>query len=244
MVNEEMYRVAWRRKHDINERGLFAYIQTKLGAETKAYIKSLEGRSPQTFHITNHFNERWMLGILKDAYTKFGLKQGEFMDSVQKKAEGDLFDETWLLFLLGFFANITEFFIVLGIINTIKSDIKRFVDDKVSQGIPTAAIITLLGLYLTQKNIIRSQTIARTETTRIMNLASGVWANVQGRELKKKWIVTLDGKERPSHNAMADYPAIGSKELFLVGGSLMSGPGDGNAPAQEVVNCRCGLMYI
>jgi hypothetical protein len=244
MVNEEMYRFAWRRRHDINERGMYAYIQTKLNIETKAYIKSLDGRSRQTFHITNHFSERWMLSILKDVYKKFGLKQGAFLDSFQKKAEGDLFDEAWLLFLLGFFANITEFFIVLGIIGTIKNDIKRFVEDKVSQGIPASAVITLLALYLTQKNIIRSQTIARTEMTRIMNLSSQVWANTQGKELKKKWIVTLDGKERPSHNAMASYPAIGMKELFLVGGSLMSGPGDGNAPAQEVVNCRCGLMYI
>ena len=239
-----MYRVAWRRRHDINERGMYAFIQTKLAVETKAYIKGLQGRSPQTFHITNHFNERWILSILRDAYTKFGLKQGGFLDSFQKKEEGDLFDQSWLLFLLGFFANITEFFIVLGIIGTIKNDIKRFVEDKVSQGIPTSAIITLLALYLTQKNIIRSQTIARTEVTRIMSLSSQVWANTQGRELKKKWIVTLDGKERASHNAMANYPAIGMKELFVVGGSLMAGPGDGNAPANEVVNCRCGLMYI
>jgi hypothetical protein len=244
MVNEEMYRVAWRRRHDINERGMYAFIQTKLNVETKAYIKSLEGRHQSTFHITNHFNERWILSILKDAYIKFGLKQGKFLDSIDKKEEGDLFDQAWVLFLLGFFANITEFFIVLGIVNTIKSDIKRFVEEKVSQGITASAIVSLLAIYLTQKNIIRSQTIARTEVTRIMSLSSQVWANTQGKELKKKWIVTLDGKERASHNAMASYPAIGMKELFLVGGSLMTGPGDGNAPAQEVVNCRCGLMYI
>jgi hypothetical protein len=244
MVNEEMYRVAWRRRHDINERGMYAFIQTKLNVETKAYIKSLEGRYQSTFHITNHFNERWILSILKDAYIKFGLKQGKFLDSIDKKEEGDLFDQAWVLFLLGFFANITEFFIVLGIVNTIKSDIKRFVEEKVSQGITASAIVSLLAIYLTQKNIIRSQTIARTEVTRIMSLSSQVWANTQGKELKKKWIVTLDGKERASHNAMASYPAIGMKELFLVGGSLMTGPGDGNAPAQEVVNCRCGLMYI
>lgn len=85
MVNEEMYRVAWRRRHDINERALFAYIRTKLAVETKTYLNSLEGRNPQTFHITNHFNERWLLEIMRDAYTKFGLKQGKFLDEYQKK---------------------------------------------------------------------------------------------------------------------------------------------------------------
>jgi len=244
MVTEEMYRVAWRRRHNINERGMYAYIQTKLAIETKEYIKGLEGRNPLTFHVTNHFNERWLLGILKDIYTKFGLKQGEFLDRYQKKEKGDQFEQSWLLFLLGFFANIGQFFIVLGIMNSIKNDIKRFVDDKISQNIPTGAIITLLAVYLAQKNIIRSQTIARTETTRIMNLSSGIWADTQDKVLRKKWIVTLDGKERASHNAMASYPAISVKELFSVGNSLMACPGDASAPANEVVNCRCGLMYI
>lgn len=243
-MNEEMYRVAWRRRHSINERAMYAYIQTKLAIETKEYIKGLEGRNPLTFHVTNHFNERWLLGMLKDIYTKFGLKQGKFLDTYQKKDEGELFYQLWLLFLLGFFANIGQFFIVLGIMNSIKNDIKRFVDDKISQNIPTGAIITLLSVYLAQKNIIRSQTIARTESTRIMNLASEVWADAQQKVLKKKWIVTLDGKERASHNAMASYPSIPINELFSVGGSLMSCPGDASAPANEVVNCRCGLMYI
>lgn len=244
MVKEETYRLAWLRRHNINERALYAFISTKLGAETRRYVRSLEGRNPSAFHITNHFNERWLLIMIKDAYLKFGLKQGSFLDGYQKKEEGDNFTEEWALFILLLFRDVSQFLIILGIINTIKNDIKRFVEDKVLQGIPTMAIITLLGLYLSQRNVIRSQTIARTEVTRIMNLASEQWANLQKKELKKKWIVTLDGKERASHNAMASYPAINLNKKFMVGDSLMSGPGDSSASPSEIVNCRCGLMYI
>ena len=185
-----------------------------------------------------------MLEILKDAYIKFGKKQNEFLNGMNKKSEEDEFNNAWLFAILLLFNNITEFLVILGIIRTIKGDIKRFVDDKLMQGIPTNAIITLLMLYLTQKNIIRAQTIARTEITKIMNLASLEWAKLEKREIKKKWIVTLDGKERASHGAMADYPAIGIYEKFIVGGYPMNAPGDNSAPAAELVNCRCGLMFI
>lgn len=244
MVTDEVYKVAWRRRHDINERALFAFIRTKLGAETRAYIASLEGRNPNTFHITNHFSEKWMMEMLRDAYKKFGIKQAEFLDRYQKKEEGDNFESEWALLLLLLFRNITEFIVVLGIISTIKSDIQKFVEDKAKQGIPASAIITLLALYLTNKNIIRSQTIARTEVTKIMNTASDLWASLQNKIVKKKWMVIMDGKERKSHHDMDSYPAIGIKEKFLVGGYPMMYPGDSSAPASEIVNCRCGVRYI
>lgn len=243
-MTEEQYIRAWTRRHDINERGFYAFLQTKLNIETKAYIQSLEGRNPSTFHITSHFSDKWMMEILKDAYYKFGRKQNEFLNGTNKKAEDDEFNNAWNLAVLLLFNNLVEFIVILGIIRTIKNDIKRFVEDKVSQGIPTTAIITLLGLYLTQKNIIRAQTIARTETTKIMNLASLEWAKLEKKEIKKKWIVTLDGKERATHNAMANYPAIGLSEKFIVGGFLMNAPGDNSAPVSELVNCRCGIMFV
>jgi hypothetical protein len=133
---------------------------------------------------------------------------------------------------------------ILGIIRTIKIDVQKYVQQKLDEGISAEAIITLLSVYLTSRNIIRSQTIARTELTKIMNLAGEQWADLQSKPLKKKWIVTLDGKERASHNAMAGYPSIALNEKFVVGGSLMDRPGDASAPANELVNCRCGLMYV
>jgi hypothetical protein len=77
-----------------------------------------------------------------------------------------------------------------------------------------------------------------------MNLASQSWAESQKKVLTKKWIVILDGKERPSHNSMASYPTIPLNEKFNVGGNLMTGPGDNSAPPSELVNCRCGLMFL
>lgn len=245
MVNQELYAKAWKRKHDLFERALYAYLLTKMNAETRRYIKSQEGKNPKTYHITSFFSEKWMTDMLKDAYKKYGIKQLEFLNSYSKKADFNNDDElAWAIFLLTFFSDIENFYIILSIVRTIKKDIQRFVESKLEQGIPASAILTMLALYLTQNNIIRATTIARTESTRIMNYASMVWASKQNKALTKKWIVILDGRERPSHNAMANYPAIPIGEKFLVGGTLMNAPGDSSAPPQEVVNCRCGLMFI
>jgi hypothetical protein len=245
MVNEQLYAKAWKRRHDINERAFYAFLHTKLNAETKRYLKSQELKNPKTFHITSHFSEKWMMEILKEAYWKFGKKQFVFLNGYNKKEDIDPNDENaWSIYLLLFFSNIENFYIILGIIRSIKNDIKRFVEDKIERGVPASAILTMLGLYLIQNNIIRASTIARTEITRIMNQSSIVWANNNGKVLTKKWLVILDGKERPSHNAMADYPSIPLGEKFLVGGSLMNAPGDSSAPPQEVVNCRCAIMFM
>lgn len=244
-MNEQLYAKKWKRRQEINERALYAFIHTKLNIETKSYLKSLEGRNPNTFWVTSNFSQNWMLEMLKEAWMKFGIKQGKFLQENQNKALNDEdFYNAWLIFMATFFSNMQNWLILLSIVSTIKKDIERFVKDKIDQGIPTNAIITMLGLYLIQNNIIRATTIARTETTRIMNNASVIWANNSGVELMKKWIVILDGKERASHNAMASHPSIPMSAKFNVGGYMMNAPGDSSAPAQEVVNCRCGLMFI
>lgn len=242
-MNEALYAKKWKRRQEINERALYAFIHTKINIETKKYLTSLEGRNPNTFWITSHFSQNWMQEILKEAWMKFGTKQGKFVQENQSKALSDIeFDNAWMIFLTMFFMDVKNWLILSSIVTTFKRDIERFTKDKIEQGLPTNAIITLLGLYLMQNNIIRATTIARTEVTRIMNNATLVYAQSSGVELMKKWVVILDGKERASHNAMASHPAIPISGKFNVGGYMMSSPGDSSAPAQEVVNCRCGLM--
>lgn len=244
-MNEKIYALKWKRRQELNERALYAFIHTKISVETKEYLKSLKGRNPNTFWITSHFSQNWMIGILKEAWMKFGIKQGKFMQENQTKALNDQdFQVAWLLFMTTFFSDVKNFLIVMSIVNTLKKEIEKFVKDKIEQNIPPTAIITLLGLYLVQNNIIRATTIARTETSRIMNNASIQWAKASGVELMKKWIVILDGKERASHSEMASTPPIPLSQKFIVGGYPMDFPLDSSAPAQEVVNCRCGIMFM
>ena len=87
----------------------------------------------------------------------------------------------------------------------------------------------------------KSLRIAKTEGHRIQQEAT---YNVQQRAIQrgasvvKQWDSTLDGRTRPSHQAV-DGEIVGVNEPFSNG--LMY-PGDPNGSASEVVNCRCCLL--
>lgn len=93
----------------------------------------------------------------------------------------------------------------------------------------------------------RADAIARTETHQAAMYSSKRTAQKISAEnqveLKKKWIPVEDGRTREEHVAMADSPAIGMDELFIVGGEKMDRPGDPSASARQTVNCRCILVY-
>lgn len=247
MANEQMYAVAWRRRHELNERAFFQYLLTSFNAEGRRYLQAIEGRDPATWGVTNHFSQSWLLGMVKDAYLRYGKKQYSLLNQMvtkQEEEEEQMFDMSWAILVASLFMNIDNFMVVAGINNTVKKEIQKFVMNGLKQGLTRERLLVELEIFLRKQNVVRASAIARTEITRIMNQASMLWAQLQPTPLKKKWVVILDGKERPSHNAMASAPAILLNEKFLVGGSLMDAPGDVTAPAQEVVNCRCSLMFV
>ena len=63
-------------------------------------------------------------------------------------------------------------------------------------------------------------------------------AKARGANILKQWDSTLDGRTRPSHQAI-DGEIVDVEETFSNG--LMY-PGDPNVSASEVVNCRCALL--
>ena len=86
--------------------------------------------------------------------------------------------------------------------------------------------------------------IARTAITGTENRArvdSYVSANDMGIQCEKQWMAALDGRTRDSHRAL-DGEHVKPDEVFDNGCRF---PGDPQAPASEVYNCRCTLVaYI
>lgn len=94
----------------------------------------------------------------------------------------------------------------------------------------------------------RATTVARTEAIGALNAAK-LEAFRQYRDewgeddLVKVWISTDDARTRPTHVA-ADGQRAGLDEAFIVGGARLQFPGDPTGPADEVINCRCGLLLV
>lgn len=89
----------------------------------------------------------------------------------------------------------------------------------------------------------RARTVARTEVVGAYNgglhdAFSMIVTNDPGTEYVKRWLATEDTRTRPDH-VEADGQTVPFDQPFIVGGFQMQHPHDPDAPAKEVVNCRC-----
>lgn len=96
----------------------------------------------------------------------------------------------------------------------------------------------------------RAEAIARTEMTRINNLAQFSTQEQAGNlipGLLKRWIATARGNTRATHiSAHRRYfnDPIPIDEPFRVGRSELMYPGDPRGEAKETINCRCTMATV
>lgn len=110
-----------------------------------------------------------------------------------------------------------------------------------------AAAVTGIRAYLSSANAkwrSKSLQVAQTEGDRHVQAATLAAAfRMQRRDglpREKTWVSRDDNRVRPTHE-VADGQTRPIGVPFIVGGSEMMYPKDPSAPAQEVVNCRCGM---
>jgi len=111
-------------------------------------------------------------------------------------------------------------------------------------------IIKEIGEYKGRFATYRAERIARTEIVGTSNWASinSAKATGLGKKLKKKWLASVDGRERDTHREMNSKRAIEMDEFFEVrrvdgGFDKMQYPGDPRGSAGNVINCRCAIIY-
>lgn len=88
----------------------------------------------------------------------------------------------------------------------------------------------------------RARLIARTEMIGAANAASLAMVRETGAATHKRWLATNDARTRPTHRD-ADGQVVAVDAPFQVGGAQLQYPGAEGAPASEVCNCRCTLVY-
>ena len=126
--------------------------------------------------------------------------------------------------------------------------IRQLIAESLREGLGPEEIARRLDTQLRTDNRARAIAIARTETHSASLVASQARAEASVLTLEKEWLTTIDGRERPWHLAM-DGKRVKQKERFRVGPTLqgatdsMLHPGDTDASAANLVNCRCGLMW-
>lgn len=90
--------------------------------------------------------------------------------------------------------------------------------------------------------------IARTETTTATNYATTLAAENSEYELEKTWISVQDNRTRRPPKSIYDHldmngVTVDMYQPFFTSGENIQYPGDPNAKAGNVINCRCKVVY-
>lgn len=92
----------------------------------------------------------------------------------------------------------------------------------------------------------RARTIARTETHNAATFAMQETADdlqeTLGITMTREWVAIDDERTREAHSE-ADGQEVGMDEPFDVGGESLDRPGDPSGSPENVINCRCTLLY-
>jgi uncharacterized protein with gpF-like domain len=88
----------------------------------------------------------------------------------------------------------------------------------------------------------RALTIARTETGIAASVGADAAADATGLHLDKVWFATADERTRADH-AQAHNQRVPMNGLFVVGKSRLRYPRDPNGPPEQIINCRCMVLY-
>jgi uncharacterized protein with gpF-like domain len=124
----------------------------------------------------------------------------------------------------------------------------RTVDNAIANDEPLtqSQIDMMVGRYRDRYLALRADTIARTETMRVLNEARQEAVDqvvedtgIEPSRVTRTWVATLDDRTRDTHAEM-DGQIVGMDEPFVSpSGATLMYPGDPDAPPEEVINCRC-----
>lgn len=128
----------------------------------------------------------------------------------------------------------------------------KTVEDAISGGrpLPEKLITDLVEKYRLKRLADRAETIARTESTRVTSQAReetyvqiAQKLGIGHNRLIRQWNATEDDRTREWHWSMdGDEAALGQPFIDGLGNALMY-PGDPDAPAETVCNCRCAMTF-
>lgn len=112
--------------------------------------------------------------------------------------------------------------------------------------LPAETIGKSIVAYERRLLALRAETIARTETITALNAATYEAAlqavdsgAVLESQVRRVWRSAMDGRVRETHRDL-NGETVGLRESFTSpSGASLRYPGDPNAPASEIINCRC-----
>jgi F like protein len=116
--------------------------------------------------------------------------------------------------------------------------------------LPEARIDTMVDRYRQRLLQLRGETIARTEALRVGETTRNISvyqaadrAGTPYSQVVKQWMATRDKRTRETHAAMDGQARLLEDNFDSPSGAALAHPGDSDAPAEEIISCRCTTAY-
>lgn len=187
---------------------------------------------------------------IQDIYIQYAIVTGnrvlrEINKSVTEVKAGFGFDEKWTGEVIRFFRLYLLNKAVLPVSKETRERLIKVIQDAVTKGWGVDKIAA--ALRSDDFSMIRARLITRTELSKAEWYGHELAAQESEFEVVTEWIAADDPRTRQSHNEM-DGKTHKPGEYFqvpvykgrtIIGYDTMTGPGDPNGSAGNVINCRC-----
>ena len=134
----------------------------------------------------------------------------------------------------------------MNIAQTTANNIKKIVENGLLNGDSVDEIASTIKSDASF-GIKRSRTIARTESTKAVNMATDQayqTAAANGINIRKQWLSSDDEKVRPTHQDL-DGQTVGVNEDFVIVSTGKTAPSPAAfGEASEDINCRCTIVAV
>lgn len=195
----------------------------------------------------------WRESVLAGAVFPVEQEKAAFV-ALETKADAETLFERIVREFLNRFGG----FKITQIIQTTRDQIMRAAERGVADGMGIDQIAKVMRETVPALSRTRAHIIARTEVHTAAMYASEEVAKTAAAPMNKRWISVFDHRTRDfgegdgvmdefNHRVMNEV-TVGPDQLFEVPSKngaveLMTGPGDPNGSAGNVINCRCALIY-
>lgn len=136
---------------------------------------------------------------------------------------------------------------VTQINRTTENQIRGIIRAGLDEGLGVDRIGRRIRELSTPFSALRAHVIARTETHTAANFGAQTAAELTGLEMKREWVSTMDSRTRDEPEAdhvQANGQIVGMKEPFIVSGERLMFPGDPRGSAENVIMCRCSVVFL
>lgn len=243
----DLYSLHTIRRNKRFERAFLKPVYTVLKNEMRRAAKMVRaGKS-------NEYLASWIIidGLasrLQNLIETVGLFYAKFTtrEIVKSQTKGFGLDQEWINLINEYFRTDLLNKAVLPISNTTRAKIFQMITDGVQNGWSIDRIA--FELENSDFPLWRARMIVRTEIQMAQNIGKRVAAEESEFETVKQWISAHDSRTRTTHMEV-DGKMVAEDGRFKVrklkgGFDLMNGPGDPEASAGNIINCRCTSAVV